>query len=147
MFLKRNKQELYEKMDAFTGDESAQVHKIKVEKLLSGMYCQKEEANATDQFRFLEKHLGHDLLVTLIIYLSKSRENKIFSNKMPALQLSDEERKGQVPTDFASLFVVPPAAQQKTKSEKTNPVQTKFRKRYVAKMRRKERSQERGKHV
>ena len=41
---------------------------------------------------------------------------------MPALQLkkftSDEEHKGQDPTGFTSVFVVPPAAQKKTKSEK-----------------------------
>ena len=87
MFLKRNKQELYKEMDEIVSSETAKFHKFKVQKLLYGMSCKTEGSNETDQFRFLERHLGHDLLVTSIIFLSKSRAgNKMFSIKMPALQ-------------------------------------------------------------
>ena len=139
-------------MDEFACDETAIFHKMKVQKLLSGMSCKTEGSNKTDQFRFLERRLGHDLLVTSIIFLSKSGAgNKIILIKMPALQWkkfeSDETGKGRDPTGFTSVFVVPPAAQKKPKSEKTNPVQAKVPIRFVSKIGRKQRSQERGKYI
>ena len=110
-------------MDLFVGSKLKENHKTKVGKLVSGMSCTTEGSNKTDQFRFLERRLGHDLLVTSIIFLLKSRAgNKIFSIKMPALQWkkfeSDEARKGLDSTGFPSVFVVPPAAQKKTNWKK-----------------------------
>ena len=132
MFLKRNKQELYTEMDKFGDDKTAIFHKMKVGKLLAGMSSKTEGSNETEQFRFLERRLGHDLLVTLIIFLSRARAagSKVFSIKMPPLQWkkfkSDEITKGLDPVDLASVFSVLP------KSEKIG---------------RKQRSQERGKYI
>ena len=147
MFLKRNEQELYKEMDKFVDDKTAIFHKMKVQKLLSGMSSKTEGSNKREQFRFLERCLGHDLLITLITFLLKARAagSKIFSIKMPALQWKNfesyETMEGRDPEDFASVFFVPP------KSEKTNPVQAKVPNRCVSKIGRKQRSQERGKYI
>ena len=65
--------------------------------------------------------------------------------KMPPLQWkkfqSDEKGKGQGPDDLSSVFVAPP------KSEKTNPVQAKVSYRFVSKIGKEQRSQERGKYT
>ena len=122
-------------MDEFVGDKTAILHKMKVQKLLSGMISKTEGSNETDQFRLLERRLGYDLLVTSIIFLLKARAagSKIYLIKMPPLQWkkfkSDETRKGLLdPDDLASVFFVPP------KSERTNPVQAKVSYRFVSKI-------------
>ncbi len=79
-------------MDAITSDAIVEEHKRKIKNPISGIYCAKEEAGVAEHLKYLEKHLGHDLLITLIIYLSKSHGKNNYLPNIPALQLEKFEK-------------------------------------------------------
>ena len=116
MFLKTNETKLKSQMAVQAtkdGGDIVKVHSRKMEKLLTGMYPNKEGAKPKMLFEKSESWLGHDLLVKAIHTLSKSSTKcTVFAKKIPMVQWesfeSEEEKKGRPKPNRESLFPTVP---------------------------------------